>query len=126
MKKFAINTVSSLMSAVVLVGGLAMIPAEAKAGDGDLIKGLIFGAIIAEVLDNDRNDRRYDDRYYDNNSHVRIVNPYNERHRPGYTRGYRTGEVCGVTPIRDRNWNSTTVIKTDCFGRVVDIRRERR
>ena len=49
MKKFLINTTSTLMSATVVAGALLLAPAPARA-DSDLLKGIIGVIVMNEVL----------------------------------------------------------------------------
>lgn len=49
MKQFAIDTLSSAMSAAVVVGTLILAAAPAKADSSDVIKGLMLGLIISEI-----------------------------------------------------------------------------
>jgi hypothetical protein len=49
-KAYAINTASSTLSAVALVGALALVPAQAKADNG--LKN-IFGAVIVGLVVNE-------------------------------------------------------------------------
>ena len=52
MKKFAINTTSNLLSALVIGGAVLLAAAPAKAGNNDFVPGLIFGIVIGDILSN--------------------------------------------------------------------------
>jgi len=49
MKQFIIDSLSSAMSAAVVVGTLILAAAPAKADSSDIIKGMMLGLIISEI-----------------------------------------------------------------------------
>ena len=51
MKQFAINTLSTTLSAATVIGAL-LLAAPAKADTADTVKGLMIGLILSEVLGN--------------------------------------------------------------------------
>ena len=131
MKKFAINSVSSLMTAAVLVGAAAMMPAKANAGDAKDIAAGVFGVIILnEILNPNNNNRSVNagvtpnGRVYGNvnadnyprhgHGHTTIINNYprdcgfvqNISRHPGYniitTRDRCTGQIISERTVYNR------------------------
>jgi len=121
-KQTAINFTSSTLSAVALVGALAMVPAQAKADDGlkNILSAVAVIAVINEVY-KDRTDsvNRVADVY--GSKH----NPLNERRRPGYAAGLNNyHKVCGSEVIRHNGYSE--VVETNCYGQVLNVRIVRR
>jgi len=121
-KQTAINFTSSTLSAVALVGALAMVPAQAKADDGlkNILSAVAVIAVINEVY-KDRTDsvNRVADVY--GSKH----NPLNERRRPGYAAGLNNyNKVCGSEVIRHNGYSE--VVETNCYGQVLNVRIVRR
>ena len=121
-KQTAINFTSSTLSAVALVGALAMVPAQAKADDGlkNILSAVAVIAVINEVY-KDRTDsvNRVADVY--GSKH----NPLNERRRPGYAAGLNNyNKVCGSEVIRHNGYSE--VVETNCFGQVLNVKIVRR
>jgi len=121
-KQHAINFTSNTLSAVALVGAIALVPAQAKADDGlkNILSAVVTMAVINEVF-NDRTDKvnRVENVY--GSEH----NPLNERHRPGYASGANDPRVvCGTKVIRHKNYAEQ--VKVNCFGQVLSTRIIRR
>jgi hypothetical protein len=121
-KQTAINFTSSTLSAVALVGAMAMVPAQAKADDGlkNILSAVAVIAVINEVY-KDRTDsvNRVADVY--GSKH----NPLNERRRPGYAAGLNDfSKVCGSEVIRHNGYSE--VVETNCYGQVLNVRIVRR
>lgn len=121
-KQTAINFASSTLSAVALVGALAMVPAQAKADEGlKNIFGAIFVAAVVNEVYKDRTDsvNRVADVY--GSKH----NPLNERRRPGYAEGLNDySKVCAYETVRHQEYSE--VIATNCYGQVLNVRIVRR
>ena len=121
-KTHAMNITSSTLSAIALVGALAMVPAQAKADEG--LKN-IFGAIAVIAVINEAYKGR-------TNSVNRVAdvygsqhNPLNERRRPGYAAGLNNyNKVCGSEVIRHQGYSE--VIETNCFGQILNVKIVRR
>ena len=121
-KQTAINFTSSTLSAIALIGTVAMIPAQAKADDGlkNILSAVAVIAVINEVY-KDRTDsvNRVADVY--GSKH----NPLNERRRPGYAAGLNNyNKVCGSEVIRHNGYSE--VVETNCYGQVLNVRIVRR
>jgi len=120
-KKAAINVTSSTMSAVALVGALAMIPAQAKANNTESVLIAIGTAIVFNEIYKDRTDRvgRVENVY--GSQH----NPLNESRRPGYAAGLNNAnKVCYQEVIRHGNY--AEVVESNCYGVVLNTRIIRR
>ena len=120
-KRTAINFTSSTLSAVALVGAIALVPAQAKAND-DFIPGLIFGVILSSAMQNDHH--RAEPRRHETGPVVVMPqhNPRNDRARPGYARGYDNPRlVCAQEVVRGRG--HTEVISRNCYGEILSVTR---
>ena len=120
-KAHAINLTSSTLSAVTLVGVLALAPAQAKAeGLQNIFSAVIVGLVVNEI---------YQDRA-DNVNQIETVygtshNPLNESRRPGYAAGLTDyNKVCGQDVIRHQGYSE--VVETNCFGQVLNVKIVRR
>tara|TARA_Y100000389_G_scaffold201869_1_gene245628 strand:- start:65 stop:439 length:375 start_codon:yes stop_codon:yes gene_type:complete len=121
-KQHAINFTSNTLSAIALVGAVALIPAQAKADDGlkNILSAVITMAVINEVF-NDRTDKvnRVENVY--GSEH----NPLNERRRPGHAAGLNDfSKVCYSEVIRHRDYSE--VVETNCYGQVLNVKIVRR
>ena len=120
-KAHAINLTSSTLSAVTLVGVLALAPAQAKAeGLQNIFSAVLVGLVVNEI---------YQDRA-DNVNQIETVygtlhNPLNESRRPGYAAGLTDyNKVCGQDVIRHQGYSE--VVETNCFGQVLNVKIVRR
>jgi hypothetical protein len=121
-KAYAINTASSTLSAVALVGALALVPAQAKADNG--LKN-IFGAVIVGLVVNELYGDRTEKVNQVENVYGTAHNPLNESRRPGYAAGLTDyNKVCYSEVIRHQGYSE--VVDTNCFGQVLDVKIVRR
>ena len=111
MKKHIINAVSGFLSLVVVLGTLAF-AAPAKADGRDVVKVLGALLIMNELFNNNRNDRRddrnYDDRYY-NGQQQGAGGYYNGQvydDRGVYQR--TCNDNLGCAPRDNNRWNEPT------------------
>jgi hypothetical protein len=120
-KKTAISFTSSALSAVAIVGAVAMMPAQAKAGDVESVLIALGTAIVFNEIYKDRTDKvgRVENVY--GSQH----NPLNERQRPGYAAGLNdANKVCYQEVIRHGNY--AEVVESNCYGVVVNTKIIRR
>src|SRR5210317_2073709 len=123
MKKFLINSTSTLMSAAVVGGALLLAPAPAEANDEvkNILTAVIVGAIVKKVFYDDERGEGLEGNTPWGSEH----NPINERHRPGYSSGANDPRaVCGTKVIRHGNYAEQ--VKVNCYGQVLSTRIIRR
>ena len=121
-KQTAINLTSNTLSAVALVGVLALAPAQAKADEG--LKN-IFGAIAVALVVNELYQDRTEKVNQVENVYGTAHNPLNESRRPGYSAGLTDyNKVCYSEVIRHQGYSE--VVDTNCFGQVLDVKIVRR
>jgi|TARA_B110000908_G_scaffold21327_1_gene24056 hypothetical protein len=120
-KQTAINLTSSTLSAIALVGVLALAPAQAKAeGLQNIFSAVIVGLVVNELYQ-DRTDKVNQIETVYGTSH----NPLNESRRPGYAAGLKDySKVCYSEVIRHQGYSE--VVDTNCFGQVLDVKIVRR
>ena len=121
-KTHAINLASSTLSAVALVGAIALVPAQAKADEG--LKN-IFGAIAVIAVINEVYKDRTDSVNRAADVYGSQHNPLNEQHRPGYAAGLNNyNKVCGSEVIRHQGY--AEVVETNCYGQILNVKIVRR
>ena len=121
-KTHAINLASSTLSAVALIGAIALVPAQAKADEG--LKN-IFGAIAVIAVINEVYKDRTDSVNRAADVYGSQHNPLNEQHRPGYAAGLNNyNKVCGSEVIRHQGY--AEVVETNCYGQVLNVKIVRR
>jgi hypothetical protein len=121
-KQTAINLTSNTLSAVALVGVLALAPAQAKADEG--LKN-IFGAIAVALVVNELYQDRTEKVNQVENVYGTAHNPLNESRRPGYSAGLTDyNKVCYSEVIRHQGYSE--VVETNCFGQVLNVKIVRR
>ena len=121
-KTHAINLASSTLSAVALVGAIALVPAQAKADEG--LKN-IFGAIAVIAVINEVYKDRTDSVNRVADVYGSQHNPLNEQHRPGYAAGLNNyNKVCGSEVIRHQGY--AEVVETNCYGQILNVKIVRR
>ena len=121
MKQFVIDTASTTLTAIALVGTMCIAsPAKADNNVESLLIALGTAIVFNEV-------------YKDRTQHVGKVenvygsqhNPLNERHRPGYAAGLNdANKVCHQEVIRHGNY--AEVVESNCYGVVVNTKIIRR
>ena len=121
-KTHAINLASSTLSAVALIGAIALVPAQAKADEG--LKN-IFGAIAVIAVINEVYKDRTDSVNRAADVYGSQHNPLNEQHRPGYAAGLNNyNKVCGSEVIRHQGY--AEVVETNCYGQILNVKIVRR
>ena len=121
-KTHAINLASSTLSAVALIGAIALVPAQAKADEG--LKN-IFGAIAVIAVINEVYKDRTDKVNRVENVYGSEHNPLNETRRPGYAAGLNDyGKVCYSEVIRHQGYSE--VVETNGYGQVLNVKIVRR
>ena len=120
-KQKIVDTTSTSLSLIALVGGLALgQPAKADDGVKNILTSLALSYIITEVF--------YGDEDLDQNQDIwgKEHNPINERHRPGYARGGNNPmKVCATRVIRHTG-NVVEQVKVNCYGQVISSKIIRR
>jgi len=118
MKKFAINTTSNLLSALVIAGAI-FVAQPAKAGD-DFVKGLFGVLILNEILNNNSSNHTHSTTIIDRqvyNDHARSIHSRSETIRRASQRTVCYSEY--------REATNGTIVRYDynCQGNVLSVSR---
>ena len=106
MKQFIVNTLSTTLSAAVVVGATVFAAAPAKADTADVIKGLMAGIILVEIANQNRRTHEP--------QHTRQTQNINNRVDPR--------RECDVQYRRGTGYNTWERISYNCLGQIIETR----